>query len=71
MGTAWVLAAIAAAVAALVFGRADDDRAAPDERQHFGDDTREGLAPGSDSGADDTRPSAHAPTNAARLDWTA
>jgi hypothetical protein len=75
MGTAWVLAAIAAAVAAVVSGRGRAEKARPDDRigllENAGADVREGLAPGSDGSSDDTRPSAHAPASAARLDWNA
>jgi hypothetical protein len=75
MGTAWVLAAIAAAVAAVVSGRGPAEKARPDDRigllENAGADVREGLAPGSDGSSDDTRPSAHAPASAARLDWNA
>lgn len=60
MGTVWILAAIAAAAAALVFGRGRDERDAPHDRPALRHETDEGLAPGSSniSGGDDTRPSA-------------
>ncbi len=75
MGTGWVIAAIAAAVAALQLGRGRargrTSRAPSDSQDNGRLHVHEGLAPGSDSSADDTRPAAHSPANPARLDWNA
>jgi hypothetical protein len=73
MGTGWVIAALAAAVAGLQYGRRRHARTQSDVRADLRSDPAEGLAPGSvrDSSADDTRPSAHSPGAAARLDWNA
>jgi hypothetical protein len=71
MGTGWFIAAFAAAVAGLQFGRGRNARTPSDRQDEVRGDLAEGLAPGSDSSADDTRPSAHSPGAAARLDWNA
>ena len=71
MGTTWVLAAIVAAVVGFVFGRGREDArtngdstGAPDLSPPW----PEGLAPGSDGGSDDTRPTALAPAPSGRPD---
>jgi hypothetical protein len=69
MGTAWVLAAMAAALGAFLFGR---ERAAPrprDEADELPHDLLEGLAPGSLDDADDTRPSVAGHPRQERRSW--
>lgn len=65
MGTAWVLAAMAAAVGAFIFGRG---RAEPAPRDEPGPrEPLEGLAPGHFLIDDDTRPAVAEPTRQERL----
>ncbi len=71
MGTAWVLAAMAAAVGAFIFGRGRAQPAPRDDVADRSPELREGLAPGTLADDNDTRPAVAEPARQERLSWPA
>ena len=69
MGTAWVLAAMAAAVGAFIFGRGRAEPVARDEARAYPPELLEGLAPGDFD--DDTQPAVADPAHRERLSRSA